>query len=456
METDKLIQTILRTKTDFHYFVSEVFSQSKSLFPDGFISGQYIKDICSFLNQNKRTARIGAREHFKSTAFYAHFMWKILNHYNKDLEAHYFSFKESMGGYHISKIKNAISSNPFFESITDKKPTAESVIRYTWDGVHFITLEPKGMLGFKRGIHSDLIYVDDPFQDPGTKMSINAIEKVNEVFKAQILDMVKDEIHVCGTPQTNYDFFFDKEVMHDFNVRIDPAIVDHNKQITLWPEWMDWEKLMARKRAKGSHIFAQEYLCAPTLSSNSFINRDILMKLVDKTLLNRSEHKKYSTENTVIAGFDIGKKRHPSHAVVFEIKDGKRIMLHQKFLDNWDYKDQVEYIKLLIQNFGIDLFYYDATRGEFDGFGEEGILPDEMVPIHFSLKSKGALSAQLDKAITNNAISFIDDRRLVEQMLLVTNDLQAIETPDGHGDSFWSVAMTFKYEERNEPDILII
>ena len=30
------------------------------------------------------------------------------------------------------------------------------------------------------------------------------------------------------------------------------------------------------------------------------------------------------------------------------------------------------------------------------------------------------------------------------QIICVTNDLQAIASPDGHGDAFWSIALSFK------------
>lgn len=452
----ELKQIIQKGQNDFSFFVENIFSKSESLFPNGFVTGQYVKDVCDLLQENKKTARVSARDHFKSTAFYAHFMHKLFSCWDKNIEGHYFSYQYQMAAYHISKIKQAVKSNPFFGELIDKKRTAESVIKYTWDEKHFIKLVPHGLLEFKRGIHAPLIYVDDPFQDPASKMVITVIKKINEIFVAQIMDMVQDELHVCGTPQTNEDFFFNKNVMGRFKVMINPAIVSEPQKLALWPEWMGWDELMLRKQEKGEKLFNQEYLCSPTYAEEAFIKRDVLLSLVNTKLENLSYLKKHETNNEVVGGFDIGKKAHPSHFAVFEIVNGKRIQIHQKFMDSWDYVDQLEYLRLSIENFGIDNLYYDDTRGEFESFKEQGILPPQMEGVHFTTKSKYSMAAQLDKSITQKAVEFLDNRRMLEQMLLVTNDLQAIETPEGHGDSFWSVALTFKHEENPQPEITIL
>lgn len=455
METEK-IKTIIKAQNSFHYFVINIFCKSLSLFPNGFIDGDYIKKVCEIIQNNKKTARISARDHFKSTSLYAHFMWKLLNSYGKRIEAHYFSYQYGMAAYHINKIKEAIRSNEYFDDLIDNKKSAESIIKYSWDGVNFVTLEPHGLLEFKRGIHAPLLYIDDPFQDPSNKMVLTIINKINDIFKAQILDMVQDEIHVVGTPQTNEDFFFDKNVMSEFFVSILPAIVNEKNRQVLWNEWMNWEKLMQKKKEKGEKLFNQEYLCSPTYAEEAFINKEKLIKLVNNKLENKNYLKKYETSNDVVAGLDIGKKSHPSHLAVFEIVNGKRIQLHQKFMDNWDYIDQVEYCIEAIKNFKIDKLYYDNTRGEFESLKEQNKLPIEMEAINFTLKTKNAMAVQLDTAISDEKIEFLNDKRMLDQMLLVTNDLQAIETPEGHADSFWSIALTFNYEGAPQPEIYIL
>lgn len=49
-----------------------------------------------------------------------------------------------------------------------------------------------------------------------------------------------------------------------------------------------------------------------------------------------------------------------------------------------------------------------------------------------------------------------DDSPLTNQMLAVNNTLQAIESPRGHGDSFWSVAMALPKREKKQGAFVII
>lgn len=452
----KTIQTISQAQDDFGFFVRKIFSQSRSLFSQKFIGGEYIGEICRMMQENNWTARVSAKDHFKSASLYAHFMWQMIRHWDEDIEGHYFSYQNAMAAYHIGKIKMAVKSNPYFEEIIDKKGTAESVIAYSWDGRHAITLEPHGLLEFKRGIHAPLIYVDDPFQDPANKLVITIIKKINEIFVSQILDMTQKEIHVCGTPQTTEDFFFSREIMGRFKTMVSPAITNWNEKKLVWPERYSWEELMAKRAERGEKIFNREYLCSPVYAEEAFIRRQALYELVNPQLKNLGIEKRQELDGDVIGGFDIGKKVHPSHLAVFQIKKGKRKMAHQKFMDGWDYNSQLEYLKLAIENLGIDKLYYDDTRGEFESFKESGLLPPEMEGVVFTLKEKHGLAAQLDKAVTNKQMELIDDRRMLEQMLMVTNDLDAVETPEGHGDSFWSVALSFKSEENLQPEITIL
>lgn len=172
---------------------------------------------------------------------------------------------------------------------------------------------------------------------------------------------------------------------------------------------------------------------------------------------------------TTLAGYDIGKKGNPSHCSVFAIDDDfsnlddkglpkeTLIMIHQKFLDNWDYTRQVDYIKSLIQYFNIQRLYYDNTRGEF----EERTLPRSCIPVVLSnrtgtvAKGKLELATNFAKLVEQRAIKLLDDDRFISQITCVTNDLQAPNTPRGHGDSFISVMlavgvyMDFYAKDRN-------
>lgn len=446
------IGILQKSANDFKFFVNNIFSKSSKKF----IGGQYVDSTACFLSENDRTIRVSARNHFKSYAFYAYFMWKLMfAGIISNIEAHYFSFNSDLASYHVSKIKAAIEANSYFKDIIDAKPTAESVLRYTWDREHYITLKPHGLIQFKRGIHADLVFVDDPFQDPDNELNPSSIYKVNEIFKSNILDMPHPEggiLHVCGTPQTNSDFFFDKNVTNRFAVRIQPAITEEGK--ALWPEWMGLEELEKKRIERTDRIFKREYLCSPVYSAKGFFDKDrIMSKIVNSNLTSLNVNKPYKTEHYVIAGFDIGKKTHPSHLAVFEEYNGKLVMIHHIFMDGWSYSNgkmfdpekptQLEYLKLAIMNFKIQVLHYDSTRAEFESFDEQGLLPPQMVPVVFTSKSRQTMATCFDRLVEREQLEIINDNRLIGQICAVTNDLQVIGSIQGHGDSFWSCGLAF-------------
>lgn len=787
--TAEEINVLTRASTDFVVFVNEVFSKSSR----HFISGEHVDNTARFLAQNKRTMRVSARNHFKSYSFYAHAMWKIMFETpQKNVEAHYFSYSQDLAAYHIGKLKLAIASNPYFRHLIDKKTTAESVIRYTWDNVHFYTMEAHGLIQFKRGIHClgpneevvvknpksgeirkcaiqnlnratsddrllfteilteqgfkritdffvrpntdklldvtllngasmkitpdhpclvqrhgkqltvqaskllktdkipykpqyientaqqlgsyelgrfvgiycgdgsiqgskglqfvnnpkkqtsmflktfaethlgaqtrmidyttyerffiagkaavelvsryikgnssrtkhlcsdflnmssdfrrgfiagysesdgtnttvasssaqlikdvsvvlnslglhynmkrgkassgfgienrqmsvitasptnqkrpsfkrvcidkddseifwmpiskieksnripdyvydvrvdsethlfslangiithncDYTYIDDPFQDPENELNPTIIHKINEIFKSNIMDMPNEpdgELHCTGTPQTDEDFYFDKNITGRFAVKILPAINEDGT--ALWPEWMDIPELEQKRIERTDRIFKREYLCSPVYSTESFFTREYLeQKSIDYNLISYKARLKYPKQGEIIAGFDIGKKAHPSHLAVFELRpDNKLVMIHQKWMDGWSYSNgkdfyetsptQLEYLKMVITNFGIDRLYYDNTRGEFESFDEQGLLPRQMIPIVFSQKIKSVMASAFDKVVERAQLKIINEERLITQICSVTNNLQAIQTTKGHGDAFWSICL---------------
>lgn len=452
---NKEIEILTKSSTDFTFFVNNIFCLSEK----NFIGGEYVDFVSNMISKNKKTIRVSARNHFKSFAFYAHFMWKLMFEGSvNDLEGHYFSYNADLASYHISKIKKCISANPYFKDIIDGKTTAESVLKYSWDGKHWTTMHPHGLVQFKRGIHCDLTYVDDPFQDPENELNQSIIFKINEIFKSNILDMPKEpdgELHCAGTPQTNNDFFFDQSITKRFEVSILPAIQKNEitgEEFALWPEWMDLKELYEKREERTARIFSKEYLCTPVYSTKGFFDKDTLKnKIVNNDLVLYNAHKKYVISNDVIAGFDIGKKTHPSHLSVFERRDNKLVMIHEKWMDGWNYSNgkeyydysptQIEYIKMCIKNFNIRELRYDNTRGEFESLDEQGLLPRQMTPVVFSSKLKSSCSVSFDKLVERSQLEIPNNDRLINQICAVMSDLQAIQSTEGHGDAFWSIAL---------------
>jgi len=464
---EQMAKNILKATNDFDFFVFEIFSKSF----DNFIGGDYIHSVANDLKA-PFTFDVAARDHFKSTRLYAKFMHHLLKYAHTGREGHYFSFNESMARYHIQKLKFYIRANPYFRDVVDMKPTAEGVIEYKWarqKKAPSITLEPHGLLSFKRGIHCDDIYIDDPLRDPENKLNPTIIEKINRVIFTEILAMIKrdGEIHGVGTPQTWTDFFFDDRLKKKFNVKIQPAIVSEADQIVLWPEWMDYEELCKRREIMGEKTFNQEMMCKPVYAENSYFEEQQLFDVINSELKNWALNEEFPEDfearlktYDVRGGWDLGKKAHPSHFAIFlhDTQANKDIEIHQVFFDGWDYFKQLEYTDLAIKKFHINELAYDATRGELEGFKEQDMLSGIYTPVIFSQKTKNGMASSLQKkvngtkikeengerTVTDRRIELIDDSRQINQILAVDNDLDAMASPEGHGDAFWSVAMALR------------
>lgn len=399
-------------------------------------------------------------------------MWHLFRTRTSNFEAHYFSYEQNMSGYHIEKIKKLIKPNPYFAACQDLKPLADSVGAWTWDNEHAVTLDPKSLLSFKRGIHPEWIAVDDPFQDPENKLEPTTILKINDVFKKQILDMPKvgGELHVVGTAQTPQDFFFDTSIMRRFSVVVQPAIVSESQRIACWPEHMDFDELLERRDERGYKVFAQEYMCSPVYTENAWLEEEELNACVDPGLLNYNPFKLPEGmvfDGDITAGWDLGKKRHPSHLAIFETKNNVSTQLHSKWMEGWDYSNltgdyeithptQLEYVKETLRVFGIDILQYDATRGELEGLKDAKKLPDEFEGVIFTKKRMVAMATSLSDRITHGSIRLLDDPRQTNQMLAVNNNLQAIESPQGHGDSFWSVCLGLPEREEQQEAFIVV
>jgi len=433
----------------FHHFTYKVFSASF----DPFVGGSYVDEVIDGMEQHPWTMDITGRDHFKSTRLYDQVMYDIFTA-EKDLEGHYFSYNTTLSRYHLAKIKQFMARNPFFRGIKDLNTQSDSILDF-WNGKARVTVAPEGLLSFKRGIHADRIYIDDPLKDPENKLAPVVIHKINRVIKTEIIPMVNKGgvCRIVGTPQTYDDFFFDEELQKRFVTNIRDSMKDEANRVALWVEWHTFDELEQIRQTIGEKTFNQEYRAKPAYTEDSYIPRTKLMKLVDTSLINQRE---YTGENDVVAGYDIGKHTHPAHLAVFERWRNEELgvyfyrQLLSQWFDNWDYEAQVNHLVEIIRLFNISLLRYDNTRGEFEGFDEQGKLPRQMKPVVFGLRSKNSMAANLDSAVTGERVTFINDKRQLDQMLAVTSDLQAFESSEGHGDSFWSVCMALLEEKQKE------
>lgn len=453
----EIVRRKCRQPGGFKFFINNVFSAS---FGGDFIGGQYVDDIATRMEQKPWTMDVTARGHFKSTRLYAEIMYDIFT-MEKDIEAWYFSYNTDLSSYHLKKLKNMIKRNPFFVIVADIKVQAEGVLAYVNDQNNLYTCAPAGLLAFKRGIHAERIYVDDPLRDPENKLAPTVIKKINRVIATEIYPMVNKggKCRVVGTPQTYEDFFYDESLRNKWDVEIRDAMKDEANRVALWPEFTPFDELVDIRKTIGEKTFNQEYRAKPAYSEDSYISRERISTVIDPDMQPALE---YTGSNDVVAGLDIGKHRHPSHLAVFERwqltpdlwpDPNKPLYVYRQLLSRWldgmNYNQQWQYILDVVALYNIDVLRYDNTRGEFEAFYETAT-PEQkriLIPEVFNLKSKNGMAAQLDALVTGQRITLLNDQRQTDQILAVTGDLNAMESEQGHGDSFWSIGLATKEEK---------
>lgn len=449
-----------RASDDFPYFFRVIFPKSFKTF----VVGGYVDDIASFMQSSNKTIRVGPRDHIKSTSFYAHFMWKLLQarYSDNDLECHYFSYKDKMATYHIGgsantdNIKALIARNPYFTGVNDLKVKSEGMGLFQWAGSNnVVSLSSAGLLTFTRGIHTKgIVYVDDPLQDedPTTKLDPTKVRTINNRIMASIYSMPQfeqgAELHFVGTPQTEEDFYFNPKFTKQFSVRFDKAVVNEENHEVLFPEWRSYEWLLEKRESIGEKLFLQEYMCTPTHTLDSYIIAEHLDKCIDPSLINGPEEINLGEYDTVVGGLDIGKHQHPSHLTFHLIREnGDRIQLLSKWMDGWDYTDQIEEATRYGELYACEFLYYDDTRGEFESLQETGELPTWFVPVNLaSRKKRFDYARAFSQKLENDTIKLLADERQRRQMLVVDGDLKARETSEGHGDCFWSNVCCMEYD----------
>ena len=181
----------------------------------------------------------------------------------------------------------------------------------------------------------------------------------------------------------------------------------------------------------------------PHFSTESYFEEEDITKCEDSRLRSAPATKEFSdwkTGDQIFGGFDVGKKRHPSHLVLFR-KNGEYIeQIHQSFLEGWSYSDQIEYLNEVAENFNLDIGYIDNTRGELEDRG----LDMKWKSMTFSRKSKNTMAQIFEKFVHSGNLRLIKDERQKQQILSVSNGLKAPDTPMGHGDAFFSIAMALQ------------
>ena len=430
----------------FWEFLRDIWSQSFD-HPEYFKAwhvGLLAEDIEKCLEEGKNYVAVLPRFHFKSTILgHAFSVWQLLKA-PRDCSVLYLSYSDQMARYHLAEINKAVGRNPQLQEwMINRSPRADYSFRYYINN-NPMEIAHGGLFSFKRGMHvNGALIADDVLRDPDNPLNLGQIHKVEDHFltESMFIPLKGVPVIVLGTPMLPGDLLTKLQQDDRFVSRILPALDPVPGRRVLMPELYSEEWLLQQQKARPK-AFASEFLLVPHLTTESYFEDEEIRKCEKTNLVNHSAYKKYEEDETyqLFAGFDVGKKRHPSHLVIFRRTGSIVEQIHQSWLDNWSYSDQIEYLNQVADNFNITRGYIDNTRGELEDRGLNTVWRS----MSFSTKSKNTMAQIFEHYVHGGNLQLLSDERQRQQILSVNNELKAPETPMGHGDAFFSIAMALQ------------
>ena len=443
----------------FWEFVRDIWSQGYD-HPEYFQAwhvGVLAEDIQECLENDLNYVAVLPRFHFKSSVLgHAFSVWRLLQA-KRDVSVLYLSYSDGMAQYHISEINKAVQRNPIIAPLLDNKsPKADYSFRYLYNKKP-VEIMHGGLFSFKRGMHvNGALIADDVLRDPENPLNPGQLVKVEDHFltESMFIPLKGVPVIVLGTPMMPGDLLSKLQDDERFKSRVLPALDPVPGRRVLMPELYNESWLLAQQKARPKS-FASEFLLVPQLSSETYFTPEDIDKCEDSNLRNFSATQPYVKDvgEQLFAGFDVGKKRHPSHLVIFSRKGELIKQVHQSWLDGWSYSDQIVFLNEVAKNFDLDKGYIDNTRGELEDRG----LHRSWWPMHFTLKAKNTMAHIFEEFVHADQLRVLKDERQRQQILSVNNELKAPVTPMGHGDAFFSIAMALNaaYETTIERMVII-
>ena len=405
--------------------------------------GVVAEDVERCVEEGLNYVAILLRFHFKSTILgHAFSVWRLLKA-NRDCSVLYLSYSDHMARYHIAEINKTVNRNPQLkEWMVNRSPKADYSFRYYVNG-NPMEISHGGLFSFKRGMHvNGALIADDILRDPDNPLNMGQINKIEDHFLTESMYIPLKGVPsiVLGTPMLPGDLLTKLQSDDRFLARVLPALDPAPGRRVLMPELYTEEWLLQQQKARPKS-FASEFLLVPHLSTQSYFEEEDIRKCEYPNLVNYSAYSKYEDESELLfAGFDVGKKRHPSHLVIFRKTGSSLEQVHQSWLDGWNYSDQIEYLNQVAENFNLQKGYIDNTRGELEDRGLDGVW-DTM---SFTQKSKNTMAQVFEQYVHSDNLKLLADERQRQQILSVNNELKAPEGPMGHGDAFFSIAMALQ------------
>ena len=367
----------------FREFLEDIWSQ-------GFDNPEYFKawhvsllaeDIEECIETGLSYVAVLPRFHFKSTILgHAFSVWRLLTA-PRDCAILYLSYSDGMAKYHISEINKEIGRNPVLsELLVNRNPKADFSARYYLNNKPMDIMHG-GLFSFKRGMHvNGALIADDVLRDPENPLNIGQVTKVEDHFMTESLF-----IPLKGTPT-----------------------------IVLGTPMMPGDllaKLQEDDRFKHRVLPALDPVPGRRVLMPELYNEEWLLQQ------QRARPKSFASEFMLIPHFAT-----------------------EAFLEGWSYSDQIEYLNEVADNFNLTTGYVDNTRGELEDRG----LDTRWLAKIFSKKSKNTMAAIFEKFVHSGQLGLIKDERQKHQILSVSNELKAPDTPMGHGDAFFSIAMALE------------
>jgi len=366
------------------------------------------------------------------------------------------SYKEQLAEEHTKKIKGLVRNNKYFRFWIDRKHTADSIINYDvrWsedeEGIE-CRINPYGILSGMRGLHPNFVIADDILSDFSNPLDPKEIYHIDDIFRA-VVESLPDEsepLVVVGTPQSYEDTLYLLRNNPSYVWGRFPAEID--KERTLWPEKFDMSRLERTRntlrRKNKEDAYQVEYLLIPRQTVNSFLDAEAVNLCVERDMPYASLILPFENPYNypVYGGLDVGKHAHPSHiSIGMVVPGGDMVQIYEQFWDNVNYGTQAKAINRIIKHFNVQRFYYDNTRAEL----EDRHLSKRAMPMAMGQKRRGQIATSLEARVYADfeepGLVLLHNPRQTKQLLLVDRELKSIETEDGHGDSFWSIAMMCK------------
>jgi len=403
------------------------------------------------VEENPRVCILAPRAHLKSTIInHAFSFWKLFRA-NQNVDGIVMSYKDTLAQEHVIKIKEAIVNNPYCRFWVDNKPRAESVVDFKisfgtdreWRG----QIDPYGIMSAVRGLHPKFLICDDILSDFANALEPTQIRRIDTIFR-QSLESLPDEgdsLVVIGTPQSYEDTLYKLRNNPEYVWAKFPAELGDGR--TLWPEKFDMERLKRTRRRVHDTAYEVEYMLVPVLAVNSFIPQAVVETNCDPLLRAAKLSEPFNQTGTLgmYGGMDVGKNVHPTHVSIAALMPtGDLVQVYQEFLDGMDYRAQAKHVRRLIEHFNIKRFYYDSTRSEMD----DRNMPKRAIGVTFTQRSKAQMALAMEARFYADGdepgIVLLEDRRQTSQIVAVDRLLKSIQTKDGHGDAFWSIALMIR------------